>query len=551
MKDHSTLFWILRRIGRRTPMLLLMTLTDMVGAVLGVLFALAMRNVIDCAITGDLGWFIGACAIQVALILGVLLCSVLSRWLRDRLAQDLDRDWKKRLIHGLLHGQYAEVSVYHSGELLNRLNNDVRTVNEGVLLVLPGALATVIRLVTALVVLSAMEPAFAGFLVLLGVIMVVVTGVLRRGLKRLHQQVSQAEGRVMSFHQEAMEKLLAVQAMDLTGEVEKRSDTLLEDRYQAQRRRRRVSLIANTGVSVLYYVAGFSALCWCGWALLMGQMSFGTLSAVMQLVSQLQAPFVNLSGFLPKYTAMLASAERLIELERLPAQRQEGPDAVMGTPHLLAGESVCFAYGEEPVLQDASFSIPQGAFAVITGASGIGKSTLLKLLLGIYPIDSGHLYAQMDGETIPLSERTRRLFAYVPQGNFLFSGTLRENLLITDPEATPVQIKQAIHVSAMDQFLAQLPDGLDTVIGERGEGLSEGQAQRLAIARAVLSCAPVLLLDEATSALDVDTERTVLQRISLLPGRTCIAVTHRPAAVELADLCLEVAEGTIRTRSAT
>ena len=548
MKDHSTLFWIVRRIGRRVPMLLLMTLTDMVGAVLGVLFALAMRNVIDCATTGDVGWFIGACAIQVALILGVLLCSVISRWMRERLAHDMDRDWKKRLIHGLLHGEYASVSSYHSGELINRLNNDVRTVNEGVLLVLPGTLSTAVRLVTALAVLAAMEPVFAGLLVLLGLIMIVVTGILRRGLKRLHKQVSEAEGQVMSFHQEALEKLLAVQAMDLTGEVEKRSDFLLEERYQAQRRKRRLSLIANTGVSVLYYVAGFFALCWCGWALLMGQMSFGTLSAVMQLVSQLQAPFVNLSGFLPKYTAMLASGERLMELDKLPAQQEAALDSIH-SPGLIAGEAVSFGYGEEPVLRDVSFAVPEGAFAVICGTSGIGKSTLLKLLLGIYPPDEGHLYAELNGERVPLSGATRRLFAYVPQGNFLFSGTLRENLLITDPEATPTQIEQAIHVSAMDQFLSQLPNGLDTVIGERGEGLSEGQAQRLAIARAVLSHAPVLLLDEATSALDVDTERTVLQRISLLPGRTCIAVTHRPAAVELADMRLEVTDGTIRVLS--
>lgn len=550
MKDCATLFWIMRRVGRRIPMLLLMTLADVVGAVLGVLFALAMRNVIDCATTGDVGWFLRACAIQVALIVGVLLCSVLSRWLRDRLAHDLDRDWKKRLIRGLLRGQYANVSAYHSGELINRLNNDVRTVDEGVLLVIPGTLSTAVRLVAALVVLASMEPVFAGVLVGLGLLMILVTGVLRRGLKRLHQQVSQAEGRVMSFHQEAMEKLLAVQAMDLTGEVERRSDVLLEERYQAQRRKRRMSLIANTGVSVLYYVAGFAALCWCGWALLMGRMSFGTLSAVMQLVSQLQAPFVNLSGFLPKYTAMLASGERLLELDKLPTQRKATFDAARPVRSLV-GKQVSFGYGEELVLQNASFVVPEGAFAVICGASGIGKSTLLKLLLGIYPTREGRLYAELDGKQVELSEVTRRLFAYVPQGNFLFSGTLRENLLITDPDATATQIEQAVHVSAMDQFLSQLPDGLDTVIGERGEGLSEGQAQRLAIARAVLSKAPVLLLDEATSALDVDTERTVLQRISLLPGRTCIAVTHRPAAVELADVRLEVADGTIRVLNAT
>ena len=541
MKHQSTFFWILRRIRCRIPVLLLLTLSDMAGAVLGVLFALAMRNVIDWAVAGDVGRFVGACIVQVTLILGVLGCSIFSRWLRERLAHELDRDWKKRLVHGLLHGQYAGVSAYHSGELINRLNNDVRTVDEGVLLVLPGALSTLVRLVVALAVLAVVEPGFASVLVLLGLAMILVTGILRRRLKNLHKLVSQAEGRVMSFHQEAMEKLLAVQAMDLAQEVERRSDVLLEERYQAQCRKRRISLMANTGVGVLYYAAGFAALCWCGWQLLMGHMTFGTLSAVMQLVSQLQSPFVSLSGFLPRYTAMLASAERLMELDKLPEQ-QEAVRADICAPRRIVGKNISFGYGETPVLRNASFVVEEGNFAVITGASGIGKSTLLKLLLGIYSPAEGCLYVEVDGEEMPLSAATRRLFAYVPQGNFLFSGTLRENLLIVDPEASPIQIEQAVYTSGMDQFLSQLPDGLDTVIGERGEGLSEGQSQRLAIARAVLSRAPVLLLDEATSALDADTERTVVQRLSLLPGRTCIAVTHRPAAVELADVCLEVGE---------
>jgi len=182
---------------------------------------------------------------------------------------------------------------------------------------------------------------------------------------------------------------------------------------------------------------------------------------------------------------------------------------------------------------------------VITGPSGIGKSTLLKLLLGIFKPEQGGLYFCCDDKKIPLDRSTRRLFAYVPQGNLLLSGTIRDNLTIVAPQATEEQLRQAIYVSCMDGFLPELPNGLDTLLGESGAGLSEGQVQRLAIARAVLGGAPILLLDECTSALDEQTEKMVLQRLQGL-NRTCIAVTHRPAAMELCDYRLEVQKGTIQ-----
>ena len=208
----------------------------------------------------------------------------------------------------------------------------------------------------------------------------------------------------------------------------------------------------------------------------------------------------------------------------------------------IVADDLSFCYDRDAVFENASFTLEKGTFTVITGASGIGKSTLLKLMLGVFKPSGGGLYIDCGGERVALDRTTRRLFAYVPQGNLLLSGTLRENLTITRPTATEDEIRCAVYASGMDEYLAQLPDGLETVLGEDGAGLSQGQAQRLAIARAVLSGAPVLLLDEITSALDEDTERTVLSRIRALEGRTCIAVTHRPAALESADIRLEVSE---------
>ena len=452
----------------------------------------------------------------------------------------------------MLQGSYSEVSAYHSGELINRLNNDVRVLNEGIVTAIPNLISLVVRLLSAMVTLFALAPGFTAVLVAAGLVVILVTGLIRRKLKTLHRKVSESEGRVLGFLQESLEKLLVVQAMDLSEQVERRSNSLLTERFGLQRRRRWVTLTANTCVSVMFYLCGFVTLVWCSFGLLQGTMDFGTLSAMIQLVNQLQAPFVNLSGFLPKYAAMLAAAERLMELEAITPQEQAAIEDVPAYYRDMTGFEVrdlTFAYEEENILQQVSFRLPKGTFCAITGPSGIGKSTLLKLMLGVYLPREGGIFAVAGENTKELGRGTRGLFAYVPQGNFLFSGTLRENLLMIAPHAGEEQLKEAIYVSAMDQFLDQLPDGLDTVIGEHGEGLSEGQAQRVSIARAVLSGAPILLLDEATSALDGETETAVLQRICAMQSRTCIAVTHRPAALEQADYQLCVSDRKIQVVS--
>ncbi len=545
----TPLLWLLKQVRRRIPAILLMVAAQVGQALFSVFFALGTREVINTAVAGETDAFFRACGMQAVIIAVILLCVAALRHLHDRLAADLERDWKKRLLKGLLHGDYAQVSAYHSGELLNRLNNDVQKVNDGLLTVAPSAAAMVTRVVAAVAVLGALDWSFTLLIAGVGLVVVAMTGFMRKRLKNLNQQVSQHDGKVSGFLQEIMEKLLMVQAMDVSGEVENRADELLNDRYEIQRKRKNVSLLTNSGISLLSYGAWFAALCWCAWKLLHGQMSYGDLTAVIQLVNQLQAPFVNLSGVMPKYIAMIASSERLMELEMIqgePEPLEQDPRTLYRGAQAIGGREIAFSYDRDPVFRGGGFSLPKGSFAVITGQSGIGKSTLLKLFLGIFPLEGGKLFLKTAEGEITLDRKTRRLFAYVPQGNLLLSGTIRENLTIVKPGATEQELENALFVSDMDSFLPQLPQGLDTVLGESGTGLSEGQAQRLAIARAVLGGAPVLLLDECTSALDPDTEQRVLARLKALPDRTCIAVTHRPAAAELSDWRLEVADGRIQ-----
>ncbi len=546
MKDSTVLFWAAKRSANRLPMLFGMIVANAGKALGAVWFALSSRAVIDTAIaaagTGEKSNFYFACLKQLAIIVLILVCSAASRYLTDRLNADLDRDRKQQLLGTLLRAEYAKVTQFHSGELINRMNNDVRHLNSGIVNILPNLVSMVVRLGAAGWVLLSIAPKLVLIIAVIGAIVLAGTGFLRRLMKQRHLAISRAEGKVLSILQETLERLLIVQSMNLGREIEKRADRLLEERTQAQNRRRRLSVPANTAVGAVFHVAKFAAMFWCATGLMTGSMTFGTLTAVIQLISQLQAPMVGLSGVLPQYTAMCTAGERLIELEQLESTRAETCERQKDFANLtgmIVGEELRFAYEEDLVLDGASFNIPFGEFTAITGASGIGKSTLLKLLLEVYQPVSGRLFVEQNGEQIALNQFKRGLFAYVPQGNLLFSGTLRENILLANPDATDEDLERAIYVSAIDTFLDQLPQGLDTMLGENGEGLSEGQAQRLAVARAVISGAPVLLLDEATSAMDAQTERTVLSRLVQLPGCTCIAVTHRPAALELADQQLE------------
>lgn len=542
MKNQSPMGWVIRRLRRWVPAVLFLTFGTMVNAILSVSFALGTRGVIDSATSGVRADFIHACLIQGGIILGILLTRTLNRHLKDRLLMDLDRDWKRQLLHGLLHGDYLSISAYHSGELLNRLNNDVRILDNGIVTLLPSLAAMSTRLVSVISVLIAMEPMFTLVVAAAGVIVILFTGIIRRNLKALNKRVSEHEGKVSGFIQETLEKLLMVQAMDVSKEMENRSEGLMEARYQVQRKRKNVSLLSHSFISVLSLGSSFAALVFCANGLMTGTMTFGTLTAVTQLISQLQGPLVNMSGIMPQYAAMSAAAERLMELEKtfLEEEEKRQPQPLYESTQTICADKLSFGYDREIIFQDAEFSLEKGKFGVILGHSGIGKSTLLKLLMGIYKTTGGELYLQTQEGKVPIDRTTRRLFAYVPQGNLLLSGTLRDNLKLTKPDATQEELDYAIHISCMDDYLPSFPKGLDTVIGESSQGLSEGQAQRLSIARAVLSGAPILLLDEATSALDAQTEKLVLERLRSIPGKTCIAVTHRPAAIELADWTMEM-----------
>ena len=546
MKKQNTWLWTLRAMKPWIPALILLTLCYIASALFSVWFALGTRAVIDTATAGNAAAFWRACGKQGLLILAILADSTLVHHLRERITAVMDRDWKKILLRQLLHGEYAAVSQYHTGELLNRINNDVRILIGSILSIIPSIASMATKLIAAFAVLVALEPKLTAIVVAGGILLVIVTTYMRRHLKKLNIQASEAQGKVSGFIQETLEKLLMVQAMDISRVMEQRADVLLDERFKIHKKRKNISVMTSTCMSLMAYGVAFGTLIWCSAGILQGTMTFGTMTAISQLISQIQGPFTSMSGITPQFAAMAAAVERLIELEEdctaLPVERKD-PEPIYTAMTAIEARELTFAYDRDLVFDHATFQLPKGSFGVIVGHSGIGKSTLLKLLLGIFPPQSGELAIKTENGNVPVDRSTRRLFAYVPQGNLLLSGTLRDNLLVTKQDATQEEIDRAIYISAMDDYLHTLPKGLDTVMGENAAGLSEGQAQRLSIARAILSDAPILLLDEATSALDDETERKVLSRIRELPGKTCIAVTHRDAATKVADWALEMRDG--------
>lgn len=543
--------WMYEHTKIRIPKIILVAMCGVIASVLGVYFTLVTKTVINSADTRDSKTFVYACIGLVAImIIQIGLNSLTIHW-QDRLYADLERDFDRSIFHKMLYSDFSSASRYHSGDILYRINTDVNTLISAILTICTSFISLLAKLFSALIVLMRLAPQFTVVVFPVFVVIAIGTLFIQRHMKQYQKDVSVSSGKLSSFFQEILEKLMIIQALDIGREVENRAEDMMELRWQTIRRRKNVSITMNLGANILGFAGSMITLIWCATQLLHGKMDYGTLTAMTSLVSQLQGPLLSLPRMIPQLVTITACSERLMEVEELEDQEEiieidryqlyEDMDE-------FQIDNLKFSYiGKsdevKTVIRGVSSTIKKGGLTVITGPSGVGKSTLLKLLLGLYRADEGSIQLlKKNGESMTVGRSMRRLFSYAPQGNLILSGTIRDNILMSNPHATEEELQQAIYVSNMEDYLAELPMGIDTVLGENGSGLSEGQVQRVSLARAVISGAPILLLDEVTSSLDAVTERIVLERICSLPDRTCIAVTHRPAALELADWELKVSE---------
>lgn len=544
--DNAALSWLLARTKGRRGALAAIIAGNAVFAAAGAAFSLLCRGIIDSAVSGDRGGILGYAAglggfVLLQLVLR-LVCNSLSEYVRAGLEMDI----RAKLFGKLLSAELSSVTKYHSGELLNRMFSDVKICSDGIADIVPAAVNMATRLVCAGAIMIFLEPWFAVLFIAAGAVVFVVTRFFRGRLKGLHKQVQEKEGKVRSFLQESLESAAVIKVFGAERKMLRRNDLNQREHYKIRMKRRAIGIISGAGFGLIFQAGYVLALVWGAFGIFSGGMTYGTLTAVLQLVNQIQSPFAGLSSLFPQYYAMLASAERIIELENLPEEQKAAKALDYADFQRLEVSGLRFGYGEKDVITRADFTLNRGETAALTGISGGGKSTLFMLLLGAYRPDGGEIRFVSRSEEYSPGQETRGIFAYVPQGNCLFSGTIRENIaFLNDTEISDEAVMQAAKAACADEFITQLPEGLDTRIGENGHGLSEGQAQRIAVARALYSGAGFLLLDEATSALDEQTERKLLENISAMDGKTVLIVTHRPAALEICDRRFTLTDGVI------
>ena len=560
----STTKWLLSVPGRKNLYIVLLTLAQGLYGASGVLYALLLRNIVDAATGHNSTLFWRGIILIVLLASAQIILRAIIRWLTELSKSTFENIFKHRLTETLLEKVYLRVSAIHSGEWMNRLTNDTVVVANGYVEIVPGLAEMVVKLISACIMIIVLEPRFAAILIPGGLLLVLFSTLFRKVMKRLHKNVQEADGKARIFLQERIGSLLMIRSFAAERQMLINTDEKLEDHKAARMRKNRFSNLCNIG-----FGAGMSGMYllgvgWCGYGILMGTISFGTLTAITQLISQIQSPFANITGYLPKTYAMLASAERLMEAESF----QDGGAEALPLPDITAFyrdrlsviglRDASFTYypasenmealskeAMPVVLENVTLEIRKGEIVAFTGQSGCGKSTTLKLLMCVYEPDSGErYYVSTDETTSALTSAHRRLFAYVPQGNLLMSGSIREIVSFAEPEAArdEERLRAALQIACAEEFVRELDVGADTVLGERGTGLSEGQMQRLAIARAIFSESPILLLDEATSALDVDTEKRLLENLRQLTDKTVVIVTHRSAVLSICDRVLRFTE---------
>ncbi len=541
-KDYHALKWIIGTSKPQWKFVVLLVVLNGILATFGTVCALISKELVDSATGGKIKTLLLFAGIYLGISVLQILMSVFLRYLNEKCRAKLDITFKRKTFGIQLKKQYANIRTYHSGELVNRLTGDVGVITDAVTGIVPTLTSIAVRLICAFVVLTYMQWQFSIVFAVGGCIMFVATRLMRDKIKQLHKDMQKADGKTRSFWQEIFENLLVIKSFGAENKSEHKADELLDEHYKVRMKKAAYGAVSSGANHAVMRFGYIFALVWCAYAILNKEMTFGSLTAITALVAQVQQPFLSLSGIVPRYYAAISSAERLIELDELPDE--QNPDSSFRIDDVKQAycdfqridvKNVTFAYEMDNIMEDVTLSINKGDFVSITGLSGIGKSTLFKLLLDIYEPTEGKIDFVFNGKDQKICPEIRKLFAYVPQGNMLLSGTIRENLLFMAQSTDEESIQKALQLTCSDEFVKNTSDGLETVIGEGGLGLSEGQVQRIAVARAILSDAPILLLDEATSALDELTEAKMLKNLQQLTDKTCIIVTHKKAALDICN----------------
>lgn len=542
--------WLLCYIRRYRMTVLIHILLGVTAILMSLSSSVASKYLID-AVTGYRQERILLAAAAMA---GMLLLSILLRCVSSRVGAKINlrvqNEIQAEVYQKILRTDWESLEGYRSGDLMNRLTSDVSAVSGGVTSFVPGLISSLVQFFGALIVMLLFDPTMA-LIALVGIpVSVLMSRLLVRRMRSHNRQMKSIASDMMAFYEDSLSNITSVKSFGITGLFQQKM-LRLQDRYREEYLDYNLFSVRTAAfMSLLGTAVSAGCFGWGVYRLWSGRITYGSLTMFLQLASSLSSAFSSLIGLVSTAISVSTSAGRVMTLCDLPEEQcPDGPDFSRAQDAAVCLEDAGFAYQNgEPVLEHANLYAAPGELVAITGPSGEGKTTLLRMILGLIRPREGKAELISQNQHYPLSAATRSAFAYVPQGNSMFAGTIRENLTLTrSGEDNEAALIRALQAACAWEFVSALPGGLDYAIGGRGKGLSEGQAQRLAIARALLCGAPVLLLDEATSALDEETEARLLH--NLMEGelaRTCIFVTHRPGAVRFCTRRYRVDKGRIR-----
>ena len=516
--------------------------------------ALAASLVTKNLINEVLGGKISAAAVALYVFLGLsgIAVSALNRRLSAKISLRVNNEIRADVFGKFISTTWEEVSAFHSGDLLNRINGDVSTVADSVIGWIPSVTIKSAQFIGAIAIICYYDAAMA----LLSLISIpaaaLISSLLLRKMRSYGTKIREAGSELMSFFEESLQNIQTVKAFGLSQSLDGRLAQLQKIYYDTSLEYNALSVKVTSGMSVLGLFVSYLCMGWCIFRLFTGAIDIGTMVLFIQLSSYLSSSISSLISSVPTVISATVYAGRIISVLNLPREEEDESLAAreiadFGEAPEIEFRDVSFGYKNGgKVFSEVNLTVAPGEFAAFVGPSGGGKTTLLRLLLGLVKPQSGKATLSAKGKTTEISSVTRRIFTYVPQEKAMFSGTVAEMLRLFSPEATDEEINAALKAACAYDFVAALPEGINTPLGERGAGFSEGQNQRLAIARAVLRKAPVLLLDEATSALDLETERRVLENITALcRGKTLIVMTHRESVLPLCDSVYRISGGKV------
>ena len=532
--------WLWRAWRGNRLQAVLNAVVGLLGVVVSLSSVWAVQHAIDVAAHEVEGNIIIAVLLMDGLILSNFALNIASVWIRNILGIKAQNRMQQKLLDRMLRSKWNGKETHHSGDVLNRLETDVTNVVNFLTEIIPNSLSTLALFVGAFGYLFMMDWRLAIVIMIMIPIFILFSRVYVRQMRHLTSEVRTSDSKVQSILQETIQHRLLIKTLE--------GDSAAVDRLEDTQSVLRSNVVRRTKFSVFSYLVlnlGFSvgyliAFTWAAVRLSRGTLTFGGMTAFLQLVNKIQNPARQLTHLAPQFVSVFTAAERLMELEENPLEEQ-GEPIELKAPCGVRFIDVAFAYddSENNVIEHLSYDFYPTSCTAILGETGAGKTTMVRMILALLQPNSGKVEIYNEKEHHDLSPLLRTNFVYVPQGNTLMSGTIRDNLRLGKLDATDDEMAEALKRSCAD-FVFELPDGLDTKCTEQGGGLSEGQAQRISIARALLRNRSIMLFDEATSALDPDTERKLLQNILSKRDKTIIFITHRPAVMEYCDQTIEI-----------